>query len=328
MDVSVLGEFGLIDRIRRSVGKDIHRDVLVGIGDDCGVIEIGHDKLLLFTTDMLVEEVHFSQKTYTPYQIGWKALAVNISDIAAMGGLPKHCLVALGLPSNLSTNFVDELYKGISKIGAEFEVDIVGGDIVKSRFLVINISLLGEVKREYLKRRSEAHVGDKVAVTGTIGDSACGLAILQDNREVIEEIKGHVIQKHIFPYPRVREAQVIRGLANSMIDLSDGLASDVMQIAKASSVGVNIFIDKLPISPETRMIAEVLSKDPRDLALYGGEDYELLFTIDEENLRRLDIPITIIGEITSRTQGLKLIDELGNSEDLVPKGYEHLTGSN
>ena len=312
MKLKDLGEFGLIKRLADNISIN-DAQVVAGIGDDAAVIKTDGPKLLLFTTDSLIEDVHFTHSTITPYQIGWKALAANLSDIAAMGGVPKHGLVSIGLPPQTSVDFVDSLYQGIKDLAHKFKVNIVGGDTARSPHLVVNISLLGEVEEEYLALRSGAQIGDKVAVTGDLGAAAT------------HRLAG----KHLPPQPRVEEGRAIvkKLRPTSMIDISDGLAGDLRHICQSSQVGANILLEKVPISEKTRQMSKELGKDSLGLALEGGEDYELLFTASAKKVPELisetDVSVTVIGEITDQKGKLLMIDKEGKPHPLEGKGYEH-----
>ncbi|MCD5390346.1 thiamine-phosphate kinase [candidate division NPL-UPA2 bacterium] len=310
MKLKDLGEFGLIKRLAETISIN-DAQVVAGIGDDAAVIKVDGPKLTLFTTDSLIEDVHFTRPALSAYQIGWKALAVNLSDIAAMGGVPEHGLVSIGLPSQTSVDFVDSLYQGIKDLSDKFKVNIVGGDTVSSPQLIVNISLLGEVEEEYLALRSGAKAGDKVLVTGDLGGSAA------------HRLAG----KHLSPQPRVEEGRAIvkRLWPTSMIDISDGLASDLGRICESSQVGAKIWLEKIPVSEKTRQMSEQLGEDFVRLALEGGEDYELLFTAQRvpELTSEMDVSLTVIGEITDQKGKLSLIDKERKSHPLKSKGYEH-----
>lgn len=331
--LSDVGEFGIIDYFKKNI-KASFDEILVGIGDDTAVIKqssnSNKEKLLLFTTDMLVEDVHFYRQRITPFQLGWKAMAVNISDIAAMGGMPKFALSSIGLPANIPFDFVKEMIAGIREIGDKFGIELVGGDTNASSKIIINISMLGEVEREDLCLRSTANVGNKIFVTGNLGDSAAGLLCLQQSGHDTGSIYGcsgewsSLINRHLMPYPRVNEARLICNKVSSMIDISDGLSTEIYHICKASNVGANIYLEHIPISKEAKDLSARLNKDPLNLALYGGEDYELLFTSSCNDM----LPNAIhIGEITEVAQGLWLINGNGEKRELKPKGFEHFVVS-
>ncbi len=327
MNLEEIGELGLIKRLVKSLPLDDAR-VIVGPGDDAAVIRMKNGaKFTLFTMDTLIEGIHFTLGTLTPYQLGGKALAVNLSDIAAMGGTPQYALISLGLKSRTSTKFVDGFYRGIKTLAKKYRVSIIGGDTVRSPHqLTITIALLGEVKREHLTLRSGARVGDKILVTGDLGASAA------------HRLKG----RYFPPQPRIEEGRTIvkEFKPTSMIDLSDGLASDLRHICEASQVGAEIRLEKIPISRQTQKIARELDRDPLRLALEGGEDYELLFTLSSlhplppggegrvrGSSRRanlgIEFPVSLIGKITNKKGKISLVDKNGHVHPLKVKGYEH-----
>lgn len=321
-----IGEFELIKRISAGL-VCTGRPVIVGIGDDSAVLHPPEGKLQLVTTDMLVENVHFRLDTAKPFQIGWKSLAVNISDIAAMGGEPTYAFISIGLPRETTVEFVDELYSGIRRIAEVYSVDIVGGDTVSSPHLIINIALLGEVEAENLVLRSGAKTGDALVVTGDLGGSEAGLAILK------HELPVEGTEKHLMPTPRVREGRFLAksGHVTSMIDISDGLASEVHHICEASGTGARLCMRSIPISGNVHRVAEYIGKGRYDFALYGGEDYELLFTcqpdkvslLAEDILKDCGTPLTIVGQIMEKSHSITMEDIAGRIAPLEPRGYDH-----
>ncbi|MFQ6001329.1 MAG: thiamine-phosphate kinase [Anaerolineae bacterium] len=331
MRITEIGEFGLIDRVKEALGPP-GAGVVVGIGDDVAVLRARGDKFLLATCDIQVEGIHFLKEAISPYQLGRKAAAINISDIAAMGGVPTYLLVSLALPKETTVGYVDGLYEGL-KIEAEAAgVQIVGGNMSHSSGMMIDIFLLGEVEAEHLLLRSGARPGDKVLVTGSVGGSGAGLALLLDpTAERTGEEAKRVLKAHLTPTPRLKEGRAIARsrLATSMIDVSDGTVSDVGHICEASGVGVRLWAHALPVSPATRAVAEALGKDPLEWALHSGEDYELLFTAPADKAEQLAVlvedetttPVTIIGEIIE--EGMNLVLPDGESLPLEPKGWDH-----
>ncbi|MFH1045864.1 MAG: thiamine-phosphate kinase [Candidatus Omnitrophota bacterium] len=291
-----IGEFGLIERIAKQLTTD--KTVIRGIGDDAAVISDSGDSYLLFTTDMLVEGVHFTRREASFYQIGRKSLAVNISDIAAMGGIPTYAVVSCGLPAALPLSAADEMIRGISTLAKEFGVNIVGGDTVRSPVIVINIALLGKVKKNELVLRSGAKVNDLIFVSGTLGNT-------------------RRLKQYNF-IPRLKEARYLvkQYKPSSMIDLSDGLASDLRRISEQSRVGAVLFEELLPLAPGATARG----------ALYDGEDFELLFTLPLERVRALyakrALPdfCTCVGKIVTRKEGLTLIDKKARQITLTLKG--------
>jgi len=320
-----LGEFGLIDRIagRASTGVG----VVVGIGDDAAAVKPVSGRLGLVTSDMLVEGVHFDLSLCDPLSLGRKSLSVNLSDIAAMGGEPRHFLLSLAVPPRIPLEFLDSFVQGMLERAAEFGVDLIGGDTCSSPDrLVISITVLGDQLPERIVRRSGARPGDRVCVTGTIGDSALGLRLLRSG-----ERSGPAVARHLDPAPRVREGRSLAesGIPTAMIDISDGLLADLGHILDLSSAGARIDADLLPLSPLFRAHFPHIDREALSLALAGGEDYELLFTSPAERLPELfglfgglGTPVTVIGEIT-RTGGLHLLGADGAELFLDVRGYDH-----
>lgn len=323
-----VGEFGLIAKIRNWMDAS-RADVVQGIGDDVAVVEIGK-KALLITTDILIEGIHFERSWTDPFRLGKKALAVNLSDIAAMGGIPKHFLISLGLPKTLPFSFVSLFYRGLKKMANRFQVDLIGGDTSLSQKIIINICLIGEGKKKNLLFRNGARVGDDLYVSGTLGDAALGLKILQD-KGAQKKPKG-LIDKHLSPNPRIELGQALAGkqIASAMIDVSDGLLSDTLHIIEESKVGARIWENRIPLSNLYRRWARTYSKDPYRIALSGGEDYELLFTASPKRkpvilslARSLNVPITHVGEILPGKEGFHLIRKKGEKTPLHRLGFDH-----
>ncbi len=326
MHLREVGEFGLIDLIKENTIVD-PASVVLGIGDDAAVYRPGPGMLELLTTDMLVENVHFSLSTTSPCQLGYKAVAVNLSDIAAMGGRPRQAVVSLGLPPRLAVEYVIELYKGMKEICREFGVNIVGGDTVSSPSgLVVNVAVVGEVPPAGLLRRSDARPGDVVAVTGTLGDSAAGLELLATADWQQHDYAWPLVTAHLTPRPRLDIGRQLAGWgASSADDISDGLASEANEIAHASKVGLRIFADRIPLSPAIRQAAAAAGRRPLDYALYGGEDFQLIFTLSQEAWAGLPAGagrLTAVGEVTGRAGEVVLVTDAGTSR-LEPKGYNH-----
>jgi thiamine-monophosphate kinase len=328
MELREIGEFGLINRIRKSMATS-HPGLIQGIGDDVAVVDMGR-KVLLVTTDILIERIHFDRSWIDPYRLGKKALTVNLSDIAAMGGTPRYFLISLGLPKNLPLSFISSFYRGLKEGAKQFHVDLIGGDTSLSQKIVINICLLGEGKKGGLLFRKGARIGNDLFVSGTLGDSALGLKILQ--KEGLQGRPRGLIGKHLSPCPRIELGQTITGhrLATAMIDVSDGLLIDTTHLLEESGVGARIWEDQIPLSRPYRKWIQAYSKDPYQIALTGGEDYELLFTAPcqmEERIsslaRSLNIPITRIGEILPKKEGLHIIRKDGREYSPTRLGFEH-----
>ncbi len=286
MNLEALGEFGFIERISHGlvVRPD---DVVLGIGDDCAVTRGEGGLLRLVTTDLLVERVHFLLRAISFHQLGAKALAVNLSDIAAMGGTPLDAYVSLAVPGGVTVEQLDELYAGVRAMGSRFSVNVLGGDTTGARSdLVINVALTGEVEEERILYRSGARPGDTLFVSGVIGDSAAGLDALLKGRAEHDQVGAELARRHHEPQPHVYEAQTIAatGLAHAMIDVSDGLAADLPHICERSHVGAEIYEGDLPLSPELVAYCARHGLNAHALAFSGGEDYVLLLA-GEPSLR-------------------------------------------
>lgn len=312
------GEFALISRLHRILGDSAHPDILVGIGDDTAVLKYRPDRHLLFTTDTLVEMDHFNPAWSTPFQIGMKAVEINVSDIAAMGGLPTHALVSLVLKKDTEAEFVEDMYKGMLCSCRQHGCHIIGGNVTHGPQTMVNIALLGEVEKNRLCLRSNARPGQSILITGDLGSSASGLHIL------LNSLEGH-LKDHLEPKARLKEARLLSKFTSCMIDVSDGLAPEVKHICEMSKTGAVIYKDKIPLSQTTLENAKTARKDPADFALFGGEDFELLFTLPDPKipLLRKQLPnITVVGKILPESEGLHLLDKTGKKQQLKG-GYDH-----
>ena len=334
MKIQALGEFGLIERIQRVLPVP-GKDVMVGIGDDVAFLDAGNGRAWLATCDVQMEGAHFLRNEISPYELGQKALAINLSDIAAKGGVPKFALVSLGLPNDLEVDFIEELYAGMRLEAEQFRVDIVGGNISRSKLgLFIDIFLLGYAQSDNLLLRSGAQIGDKILVTGTLGDAAAGVALMLDETLKTSEAYASVARlRYHLPTPRVPEGHMIvdSRQATSMMDISDGLASDLGHICEQSHVGARIFADKLPVSPENRNLALRSHKEEFHFALYGGEDYELIFTLPADQAetiareinRETKTPVSVVGDILPENEGRQLVLPDKIMVPLEPRGWDH-----
>ena len=349
MKISDLGEFGLIAKIKAQA-KGRSSSTLLGIGDDAAALSLSPSKTLLTTTDMLLEGVHFDLSYTDFYSLGWKSAAVNLSDIAAMGGVPRFCLTALGIPSTISVEQIKDFYKGFHALCRKYDVDLVGGDTCRSeKGLVISVTALGEVEKKKMLTRAGARAGDLIFVTGTLGDSAAGMEVLKAGARVQgsgarvqgpgSRGKGHnselrtqnspLIRKHLRPNPRIESGRKIAlsGFATSMIDISDGLSSDLGHICEESGVGAEINAEQLPFSKDIQRAVDQLRTIPLQYALSGGEDYELLFTLQPSKLKKflaLKIPSTQIGAVIAGNK--MFLNEQGKRAVLRPKGFNHFAG--
>ncbi len=342
MQLKEIGEFGLIDRIKNIVATS-SAELIVGIGDDAAAFRTSSDLLTLLTTDVLIEDVHFKLDYFTFQQLGWRALAVNLSDIAAMGGSPKYAVFSLGLPEKIRVEAVEEFYRGAKELGDKFQTAVIGGDTTQSPDrLFISVTVVGEVEEEKLMRRSGARVGDTVFVTGTLGGARAGLQLLESNNN--PPLKGGVpsraaskhgvlIEKHLTPQPRINEARFLvqNFPIHSMIDISDGLASEINHICKHSGVGALLNAHEIPIDSASKETADFFKEKALDYALNGGEDFELLFTGPQEVANELQkrfrdkfgFECSKIGAIKEQADGIILEDTNGGRIPIHAKGYEH-----
>lgn len=327
-DLREIGEFGLIAKIRKWMATS-RPEVVYPIGDDVAVLDLGR-KVLLITTDILIEGIHFVRSWTSPFRLGRKSLAVNLSDIAAMGGIPKFFLISLGLPRHLPLSFVSLLYRGLKEEARRFQVDLVGGDTSLSQKIIINICLMGIGKKGNLLFRNGAKIGDDLYVSGTLGDSALGLKILQDRR--VRNKPGGLIDRHLSPTPRIELGQTLarKHFASAMIDVSDGLISDTRHILEESQVGARIWQERIPLSRLYRKWIPAYSKNPYQVAMSGGEDYELLFTAPARwrnrilsLARSLNLLITRIGEVVPEKEGFHLITQGGKQNPFSRSGFDH-----
>lgn len=330
MHIEDIGEFGLIERIARLV-KIKDENVLLGIGDDAAAVKADSELLTLLTSDILIENVHFRLDFSTAYQLGYKAIISNISDIAAMAGLPRYGLISLGIKPGTEVGFIEDLYQGILAGAGEYKVEIVGGDTVQSLAgLVIAVALTGEVEPNLLRKRSGAQLGDSILVTGKLGASAAGLYLLLNPEKEVPQ--AEILKKvHLLPKARVQEARIAARLgATALEDISDGLASEIGHICEQSQVGAKIFSSQVPIAEGVAQVGQLSGRSALELALKGGEDYELVMIapaasaheIAREIFKETATSVTAVGEIIESSEEMVLVDEEGKATPLG-KGYEH-----
>ncbi|MEO9967742.1 MAG: thiamine-phosphate kinase [Reichenbachiella sp.] len=335
-EIGEIGEFGLIDRLSSKFSTK-NSSTLKGIGDDAAVIGNGDD-LRLYSTDMLLEGVHFDL-SYMPLQhLGYKAVAVNVSDIAAMNGIPKQITISLALSNRFSVEAVEELYKGIHFACEDFSVDLVGGDTAASPSgLVISVGVIGEVTKDKVVYRKNAEENDIICVTGDLGGAFMGLQVLEREKAVFKanpemqpelEKYDYIVKRQLKPTARMDVIHELRDLSlvpTAMIDISDGLASELFHIAKQSDVGITIYEDKLPISKMTYDMAVEFNMDPMTCALNGGEDYELLFTISQKDFEKIKnhADIAAIGFVNKKANGLNMITKNDNTVAIQAQGWKH-----
>jgi thiamine-monophosphate kinase len=324
MKVSELGEFGLIDLLAKMAPLRDER-LLIGIGDDAAAWQ-GDSSIELATVDSFIQDVHYPSGLVPWPEIGGKALAVNLSDIAAMGGLPRYALVSLALPPDTEVDSVTALYTGMLRLAGEYGVTIVGGDSSNAPLVFISITVLGSSPQKRLLTRSSAQPGELIAVTGNLGAAAAGLEMLTRKLDFEAEAAARFRRAFFRPTPRLIEGQLLleQGVKTA-IDISDGLVADLGQIAKASKVGARIEAERVPVEP---LVKASFGDKALELALTGGEDYELLFTASAEAIEKVkkaaSCPITVIGEITAG-KGVTVVDRKGKPLKLGRAGWEHFT---
>ncbi len=333
MKVSELGEFGLIDLLAKIADRTrdnqspAWQNLVIGIGDDAAAWR-SDTSIHLVTVDSFIQDVHFSLDI-TPWQeAGWKALAVNLSDIAAMGGMPRYAVVSLALPDDTEVNDVTALYQGMTKLAQEFGVAIVGGDTSRAPQVALNITVLGSTpnKSGSMLTRSGAKLGDRIAVTGYLGAASAGLEMLSSKLRFDDEASAHLKQAFLHPHPRISEGKLLleQGV-RAAIDISDGLVSDLGHICQASQLGARLKVDSVPVDPAVRTR---FGNRALELALAGGEDYELLFTASAEVIDKIrkiaNCLITVIGDmVADKENKATLFDQRGNPFTLDRGGWEH-----
>lgn len=336
-EINQLGEFGLIERISAHFSLQNETSVK-GIGDDAAVIDAGSD-FLLISTDMLTEGVHFDL-SYVPLQhLGYKSVVANLSDIAAMNGKPEQIVISIGLSNRFSVEAIDELYRGIQSACTNYKVDLVGGDTTSSASgLIISITAIGRVDKDKVSYRSGAKVNDIICVTGDLGGAYLGLQLLEREKQVFLtnpdmkpqlENYEYMVGRQLKPEARtdiVYELAELGIVPTSMIDISDGLASELLHIGKNSGVGIKVFEDKIPIDTKVYETAAIeMNIDPLACALNGGEDYELLFTISQSDFEKVKNhpDIHFIGHIHDQPQQNLLISKQGTAVPLRAQGWNH-----
>ncbi|HLJ81060.1 MAG TPA: thiamine-phosphate kinase [Ktedonobacterales bacterium] len=335
VDSAELGEFGLIARLTR--GLAARPDVLLGAGDDAALLDPGLDTLIIATCDAQVEGRHFLRDLASPQEIGHKALAVNLSDIAAMGGEPLWVLVSLLLPPALDVAVLDGIYAGMNALARRFGVAVVGGNISgTSGPLVLDLTLLGKVQRGRALRRSGAHPGDRLLVTGTLGAAAAGMLALITSpgaatipQAALEQARAAMAA----PEPCVAEGRALAesGVVTAMLDVSDGFAADLGQLCTASGVGAVVEAGAVPVDDAARQIAAAYGRDPVSLALTGGEDYQLLFAVRPDGVETAKTAVAVVGGIahevgfvTEADAGLRLRQPDGGERPLEARGWDHI----
>jgi thiamine-monophosphate kinase len=336
MDIGGIGEFSLIASIRRRMEGKYPPEVALGIGDDCAVLHPQAGMEWVITTDTQVEDVHFRRAWLTPYQIGWRAMAVNLSDIAAMGAQPFGALAALAFPAATEAAFFDQVLDGLCDLGRRCQCPLIGGNLARDpAHLSLTLTVLGHVPRGQSVLRRGASAGDEIWVSGQLGGSAAGLRTFLHTIPLADPVCTALRWRYTQPQPRVREAIFLRasGCLTSMIDLSDGLAGDLGHLCEESDVGAQIVAAALPLQAGVREVAVALGEDPLELALRGGEDFELCCTARPGSLSPLldafrdqfGIGLTRVGTMTS-ARALQLVHTDGSQALLSPQAFDHFHG--
>ncbi|MDT7041825.1 thiamine-phosphate kinase [Candidatus Nitronereus thalassa] len=337
--LQTIGEFGLIRALEQHC-HHLRSDVLQGIGDDAAILRTTPNEALIVSTDLAIEGIHFDLSFESFQDVGYRTAVANISDMAAMGATPKFLLVGLAVPPSTAVKSLKDLYRGFKEPCRRYNISMVGGDTSSSQSgLFLCMTILGQVKTNHALKRSGAKVGDHVYVTGTLGDSKAGLQILQrratqKNPNAPQPYESFLIKRHLRPTPRPAMGQQLAKSrwAHGAIDISDGLSGDIQHLCKASGVGVELWASQLPISRQCATYAKAYGHSSIELALEGGEDYELLFTVSPRHQqtmaklsRTFKTPLTCIGEIRPRSFGLKLKSEGGISRSIAKHSYDHFS---
>jgi thiamine-monophosphate kinase len=333
-EISTLGEFGLIDHLTKNLEiKNV--STILGVGDDAAILD-HFGKQVVVTTDMLVEGIHFDLM-YTPMKhLGYKCVIVNLSDVYAMNATPQQITLSIAISNRFSLEALDEFYEGVYAACERYNVDLIGGNTCSSqKGFIISMTAIGEVEVDKFVKRSTAKQGDLICVSGDLGAAFLGLTILEREKKVFLETKGvqpdlenqdYIIGRFLKPEARKDIIEFFaeeKIMPTSMIDISDGLSSELMHICKQSRVGCTIYEEKIPVNDFARQFAYKLELDPTACALSGGEDYELLFTIDQNDYNKIAVNnnISIIGHITEREEGSILLSRGGNSHKLTAQGW-------
>jgi thiamine-monophosphate kinase len=340
-ELSQLGEFGLIRRITSGVVLQ-NKETVKGIGDDAAVLRFETEKDILVSTDMLLEGVHFDL-TYTPLKhLGYKAAVVNFSDIYAMNGHPKQLFVSLACSNRFPVEALEQIYEGIAMACKAYGVDLAGGDTTSSKAgLILSLSVTGEVDRGKAVLRSGAKQGDLLVVSGDLGGAYVGLQLLEreknvfmDHPEAQPDLEGndYILERQLKPEARMDVVEYLAEIGvtpTAMIDVSDGLSSEILHLCSQSNVGCNLYEEKIPIDSTTYNMAREFNLDPTVCALSGGEDYELLFTIAQSDYEKIkgSALLSVIGHMTDASEGTNLIDKSGGVHDLTAQGWNSFPGT-
>jgi len=332
MNLKEIGEFGFIRKISRGcLIRPQH--IIKAIGDDAAAFNVAAGEVILVTTDLLVERIHFLRDATTGFDLGFKSLAVNLSDIAAMGGTAREAFISIAVPKDCPVEYLYDLYEGIKSLATEYEVNLLGGDTTRSTDdLIINIAVVGSIPENEILTRDSAQKGDLIYSTGYLGDSRAGLHLILNDIEADSVELKTLFKAHILPKPNLHEGRFLatRKGVHAAIDVSDGLSSDLGHIVEESRVGARIYADKIPVSPELKYFCSRFDFDPVDYALSGGEDYKLLVTVaaqdatgvEADYIKKFDQPIYPIGEITD-TKRMEISYPDGETKPIILTGWDH-----
>ncbi len=332
MTIKQIGEFGFIDKISR--GCLIRpENIIRSIGDDAAAFTVASDQVSLITTDLLVERIHFIRKSISGFDLGYKSLAVNLSDIAAMGGEAREAFISIGIPLDCPLDYLEAIYDGLKDLAAKFDINILGGDTTRSEVdLIINVVVHGTAEKNRLMCRDAAKAGDIIFSTGNLGDSKAGLHLILNDLPIDSTEMQTLYRAHVLPEPHLREGRFLAGQSGirAAIDVSDGLSSDLGHIAEESAVGAIMYAPDIPVSESLQVFCDLYGFDPLEYALAGGEDYILLCTAAPEKAdeiakkfqKEFKRPLYRVGETTADRR-LELVYPNGISRAISPRGWDH-----
>jgi thiamine-monophosphate kinase len=333
MKLNDLGEFGLINRIAPQFQNNLEMHNLIGIGDDCAVMPFNEEESLIITTDLLIENIHFLKSKIPSEDLGHKSLGVNLSDIAAMGGEPISAYLSIGIPKETEIEWLDSFFEGVKKLADETNTKLLGGDTTKSKEgIIINFTIIGKQKTDRIKYRKNAKVGDYLCLTGKIGDSGGGLNMILDDLEATGETESYLIKAHHRPHPHLEYGKWLSKHTgvHAMIDVSDGIDSDITRIMEQAEVGAEVNLENLPISNELKNASNRYGWDYYQLAVAGGEDYCLLLTVDPKDFEKISNDYTKefnselykIGEVTESRGRIEYLKN-GEKYTFGKQGFDH-----
>jgi len=334
MNLSKIGEIGVIKNLLTQFPNPFSTKIIKGIGDDCAIIARDNEDVVdVVSTDMLVENTHFLRNRISAYQLGYKALAVNLSDIAAMGAEPTYVTLSLGLPKDTTSQWLGDFFRGFKFLAGQYNVSLVGGDTTRSSLIVVSVTLVGSVKKDNVKLISDAQVGDIVCASGYLGDSSGGLRLVLDENHIVHsETTRHLVNTHYRPQVHINQGVWLAAQkgVHAMTDISDGIGGEIRWMRELAHVGFSIELTQIPISPQLKRASKVFSWDPIHLALNGGEDYCLLLSIDQdvfestnkEFFEKFNSYLYPIGRVTENSEGI-VYTYNGVQESVFASGFDN-----